>query len=175
MCMLDVIKSIPSLVPVLLALALIGWDWRRRSHTTTNGGSPGPTKHEIELSPSERRIPLHLIFLQAIKGRRAKKNDNWTEDFSLSLRQAAIDVEIEFWGVQQSNTSELLQSRPLVPIPASHWNDFRIDDVAIGAEENFQICSFASRFTQTNDFPYCDLHVDKNQAQKWFDKWDHSD
>jgi len=119
---------------------------------------------------STAKISLLQLRSEALlRGWNFTRGSEQTLEFTLTVSQAALDCQIEFWGRKDIDAEEaVIRSGPLQPVPAGHWLEFAVEPVRF-------VTSTDNYFTRSYEFPslekrgYIDLHVNREQALRWLD------
>ncbi|NWF36118.1 hypothetical protein [Mariprofundus sp. KV] len=125
---------------------------------------------EKRMIDSTAKISLLQLRSEALlRGWNFSRGSEQTLEFTLTVSQAALDCQIEFWGRKEIDAAEeVIRSNPLQPIPAGHWLEFAVEPVRF-------VTSTDNYFTRSYEFPslekkgYLDLHLNREQALIWLD------
>ena len=170
---------VPSILTLVFA-AIFVWFLLRdsRSQSQIDEPDPGaaepPEKSEPEPQPDERIPYLAIQNLANERGwqivDRSSQSANRAYMLEGHLRQAAVDGDLHVWG---RKSSEPVANTPLLPIPASHFEEFEF-------ENGPWVYPMENRHTRTGQLgvpreslvgqSYVDLHVSKNDVVRLLDR-----
>jgi hypothetical protein len=154
-----------TMLAAIYAAIMFGLAYRRTPNTLPTG--------------PEGRIPITTLRTWAesagwcpdVQSVTVGDNDWWT--FSIRLRQAGADGQIQFWGRRYTSgwMDKATDNTPLTKISAEHFEHFDFDCTRLAQCENYDI------FTgQLGDPPsafmgqnYRDVYVDAAQARSWLE------
>jgi hypothetical protein len=129
------------------------------------------------LSPPEpKRVPLVEMrewataagWCSDVQSATIGDNDWWT--FAVSLRQAAADGAIQFWGRRYvSDFGQALDTEVLVEIPKEHFAAFEFDPTALAQVDNYDLFTMklGNSPSAWKGQTFRDLHVNADQAREW--------
>ena len=124
-------------------------------------------KGQVDTAPKLSILELRSEALH--RGWNFSRGSEQTLEFTLTISQAALDCQVQFWGHKDiAAPKEEARATPLQPVPAGHWLEFAVDPVSF-------VTSTDNYFTRSYEFPslekrgYLDLHVNREQALQWLD------